>query len=150
MLPFYSDNAVLWGTLSPSVRTSPRPHEPLFVATTIRAAIFARVAIVPYTRMARMTLARLDRHKPFAAVLKPLERDGGKRIRCQKAAEHQSKSDKSHLHIDTPMFFLKPTSWNDTGYANARRMASHFARAPTRSSDKNLHWNEEEAHAFAG
>ena len=81
---------------------------PLFVATTIRTAIFARVAIVPDTRMARMALARLDRHKPFAAVLKPLERDGGKRIRCQKAAEHQSKSDKSLLHIDTPMFLLKP------------------------------------------
>ena len=81
---------------------------PLFVATTIRTAIFARVAIVPDTRMARMALARLDRHKSFAAVLKPLERDGGKRIGCQKAAEHQSKSDKSLLHIDTPMFLLKP------------------------------------------
>ena len=54
------------------------------------------------------------------------------------------------FNIDTPMFFLKPTSWNDTGYAKAQRMASHFARAPARSSDKNLHWNEEEAHAFAG
>ena len=88
--------------------TSPRPHEPLFMATTVRAAIFARVAIVPDTRMARMALARLDRHKPFAAMLKPLERDGGKRIRCQKTAEHQSKSDKSLLHIDTPMFSSNP------------------------------------------
>jgi hypothetical protein len=55
--------------------------------------------------MARMTLARLGRHKPFAAVLKPLERDGGKRIRCQKAAEHQSKSDKSHLQHRHPNVF---------------------------------------------
>jgi hypothetical protein len=71
-----------------------------------------------------MALARLDRHEPFAAVGKPLEPDGGERIRCQKAAEHQSKCDESLLHIDTPMFFLKPASLNDTGYAKARRIAS--------------------------
>jgi hypothetical protein len=71
-----------------------------------------------------MALARLDRHKPFAAVGEPLEPDGGERIRCQKAAEHQSQSDESLLHNDTPMFFLKPVSANDTGYAKARRIAS--------------------------
>jgi hypothetical protein len=48
-----------------------------------------------------MTLARLQRHKPFAAVGKPLEPDGTERISCQNAAENQSKSDLaacSHPH----------------------------------------------------
>ena len=99
--------------------------EPLLVATTVdRVAIFARVAIVPDARLARMALACLDRHKPFAAVGGPLEPDGGERFRCQKAAEHQSQSDESLLHNDIPMFFLKPVSANDTGYAKARRIAS--------------------------
>ena len=40
----------------------PGRMSPLFVATTIRLAIFARVAIVPDARMARMAFARLDRH----------------------------------------------------------------------------------------
>jgi hypothetical protein len=69
-------------------------NEPLLLATAVeRAAIFARVAIVPGARLARMTLARLQRHKPFAAVGKPLEPDGAERISCQNAAENQSKSD---------------------------------------------------------
>jgi hypothetical protein len=62
-----------------------------------------------------MAFARLDRHKPFVAGLEPLEPDSAKRIRCQKAAEHQSESDNSLLHIDIPMFSLKPL---------ARRIAS--------------------------
>ena len=103
---------------------------PLLVATTVeRAAIFARMAIVPGTRLARMALARLDRHKPCAAVGKPLEPDGGERIRCQNAAEHDSKSDESLLHIDNPMLFLKPASSNDAGYAKAWRTASEASRA---------------------
>jgi hypothetical protein len=75
---------------------------PLLVATTVeRAAIFARVAIVPGTRLARMALARLDRHKPSAAVGKSLEPDS---IRCQNATEHDSESDESLLHIDSQCF----------------------------------------------
>jgi hypothetical protein len=63
------------------------------VATAVkRVAIFAGVAKVPDARIARMALARLDRHKPFAAVGKPLELDGGERIRRQQAGERQSKS----------------------------------------------------------
>ena len=82
---------------------------PLLVATTVeRAAIFARVAIVPGTRLARMALARLDRHKPSAAVGKSLEPDGGERIRCQNATEHDSESDESLLHIDSQCFSSNP------------------------------------------
>jgi hypothetical protein len=72
-----------------------------------RVAIFAGVAIVPDARIARMTLTRLDRHKPFPAVGKPLELDGGERISCQNTAEDQSKSDDSYRHVDTPMFSSK-------------------------------------------
>ena len=68
--------------------------EPLLMATTVeRAAIFARVAIVPGARRARMALARLERHKPLTAMGKPLEPDGGKRIRDQDAAAHDGESD---------------------------------------------------------
>jgi hypothetical protein len=40
-----------------------------------------------------MALARLERHKPFAAMGKPLEPDGGKRIRDQDAAAYDGESD---------------------------------------------------------
>ena len=75
-----------------------------------------------------MALARLERHKPFAAMGKPLEPDGGKRIRCQNAAEHDGESDEWLLHFDTPMLFVKPDSSNDVGYAKARQNASEALR----------------------
>jgi len=75
-----------------------------------------------------MALARLESHKPFAAMGKPLEPDGGKRIGDQNAAEHDGESDEWLLHFDTPMLFVKPDSSNDVGYAKARQNASEALR----------------------
>ena len=71
-----------------------------------------------------MALARLQPHKPVAAVGKPLEPDGGERVSCHNAAENDSKSDDSLVHVDTPPLSLKPASSNDAGYSSAERIAS--------------------------
>jgi hypothetical protein len=104
---------------------------PLFVASAVeRMAIFAGVAEVPDARIRSMALARFDRHQPFAAVGKPLELDGGERIRCEQAAEQRSKNDKSRLHIHTPIFpRANAPSWNERHYAKARPIASLGLRA---------------------
>jgi hypothetical protein len=75
-----------------------------------------------------MALARLERHKPFAAMGKPLEPDGSERIGYQNAAEHDGESDEWLLHFDTPMLFGKPDLSNDAGYAKARENASEALR----------------------
>ena len=49
-----------------------------------------------------MALARFYRHKPLAAVGKPLELDGREGILGQQTVEHQRDSDEPFLHIALP------------------------------------------------
>jgi hypothetical protein len=67
-------------------------------------AIFTGMAEVPDARIGGMALARLDGDEPLAAMRKPLELDGGKRVLRQQATERQNKNNVSLLHIQTPIF----------------------------------------------
>ena len=90
---------------SEEIGSAPGHPAALFVAAAVEPmAILTGVAKVPDARMRGMALARFDRNEPVIAVGETLELDGGRRLLRQQAAERQSKSDESRLHIRTLMF----------------------------------------------